>query len=357
MSVIRNLFMDKLAIDLGTVNTRIYAPGAGIVLDEPSAIAVDKYTGAVVSVGAEAYRMLGREPRDTAVHCPISGGQVGEPEVTRKMLAALIGRARGGRAGRRHLVLGLPCSSTMIEQRSLRDAAQDVKATRLDLVDEGLAAALGAGADIGRAHLVVDVGGGTTNVAIVCSGKVISSTSLPAAGGAMSEAIRDYVRGEYAMRLGEQTVEEVKRGLGAARLVDTHGPAEERRMEVVGKDLPSGLAKSVELGSVEVREAIEPVLSELIAGVRRAVEEAQPEVTADLHHTGVILAGGGALLRGLVERLRSELRLHVALADEPQTAVARGLGRLLANPEGLRRGAIRQDVPAWQASEDLVVDW
>lgn len=355
MNLIRNLFMDKLAVDLGTVNVRVYAPGTGVILDEPSAIAVDKYTGGVLSIGAEAYRMLGREPRDTTVHCPISGGQIAEPEMARKMLGALIRRARGGRVGRLHLVVGLPCSSTMLGQRSVRDAVQDIKATRLDLVDEGLASALGAGTDVGRAHLLVDIGGGTTNVAVICSGKVISSTSLTAAGGAMSEAIRDYVRGKYAMRLGEHTLEEVKRGLGAARLVDTHAPAEERRMEVVGKDLSSGLSKSVALGSVEVREAMESVLSELIAGVRRVVEESQPEVTADLHHTGVILAGGGALLRGMVERLGSELRLHVALADEPQTAVARGLGSLLTNPDGLRRGAIRQDVPAWQVSEDLVV--
>ena len=357
MRIIRDWFIDKLAIDLGTVNTRIYVPGSGIVLDEPSAIALDKYTSEVACVGSEAYRMFGREPCDTVVHCPISGGQVGDPEVTRKMLAAFIKRARNGRAGRRHLVLGLPCSSTMIEQRSLRDAAQDVKATRIDLVDEGLAAALGAGPNIERAHLVIDIGGGTTNVAVVCSGKVISATSLPAAGGAMNEALRDYVRSTYAMRLGEHTIEEVKRELGAARLVDTHGPDAERRMEVVGKDLSNGLVKSIELGSIEVREAIEPVLTELMAGVRRAVEESQPEVTADLHHTGVILAGGGALLRGMVERLRSELRLHVALADEPQRAVALGLGRLLTNPEGLRRGAIRRDVPAWQVSEDLVVNW
>ena len=210
MSIIRDLFLEKLAIDLGTAKTRIYAPGRGVILDEPSSLALDRYTNEVICVGAEAHHMLGREPRDTVVHCPIGGGNIENSEVTRKMLAAFIARARRGRMGRRlHLVLGVPCSSTLIDQRTIRDAAQDVKATSIDLVDEGLAAALGAGPSVGRAHLVVDVGGGTTNVAVVCSGKVISSASLPAAGAAMNEAIRAYVRGRHAMRLGERTVEEV----------------------------------------------------------------------------------------------------------------------------------------------------
>ena len=359
MNILSNFFTDDLAIDLGTVNTLIYAPDRGVVLNEPSAVAVHKYTGEVLSVGAEAYKMLGREPHDAEVHRPIRGGTISNFEVTEKMLTAFIKRVHGGSQKRSHLVIGVPGSSTSLEQRSVRDAARDAKATRVDLVDEGLAAALGAGLSFEdeRAHLVVDVGGGTTNVAIIASAAKISSTSLPSAGNAMDEAIRDYVRNKCAMQLGERTAEQVKKELGTARVNDKPAPKEEKRMEVVGKDLLDGSAKAVEISSSEVREALEPVLAEIIAGVRHAIEESQPDVTADIYYTGVILTGGGALLEGMAERLQRELRLHVAVADDPLAAVALGAGRLLASPDKLQRASIRHDVPAWQASEELVVNW
>jgi rod shape-determining protein MreB len=231
------------------------------------------------------------------------------------------------------------------------------------LVDEGLAAALGADLDFEdeRAHLVVDLGGGTANVAIVASAAVISSASLRCAGNAMDEAIRDFVRNRYAMQIGERTAEQIKKELGTARLAKASEgegtSAELKKMEAVGKDLVDGSAKAVQISSAEVQEALEPVLAEIIAGVRHAIEEAQPDVTADIYHTGIILTGGGALLDGMAERLEQELHLKVRVADDPLTAVARGAGRLLAYPERLQRAAIRQDVPSWQASEELVVNW
>lgn len=358
MNILGNFFTDDLAIDLGTVNTLIYVPERGVVLNEPSAVAIHKHTGEVLDVGMDAYKLLGREPKDVNVYRPIRNGTIDNFEATEKMLAAFIRRVLGGSHKRSHMVIGVPGSSTPIEQRSVRDAARDAKATRVDLVDEGLAAALGAGLsfDDERAHLVVDIGGGTTNVAIIASGAVVSSQSLPVAGNAMDEAIRDYVRAKFEMQIGERSAENLKKELGAAG--SAHFADEEvKKIEVVGKQLTDGLAKVVEISSEEISEALEPVLSEIVAGARRAIEDSKPDVTADIYETGLILTGGGALLRGMAERLQKELRLHVAVAEEPLAAVAHGAGRLLADAEKLQRTAIRDDVPVWEAQEELVVNW
>ncbi len=358
MGILSNFFADDLAIDLGTVNTLVYAPNRGVVLCEPSAVAIHKYTNEVFAVGADAFKLLGREPRDTEVYRPIRNGTIDNFEVAEKMLSAFISRVHGGHQRRSHLVIGVPGSSTELEQRSVRDAARTAKASRVDLVDEGLAAALGAGLkfDDERAHLVVDIGGGTTNVAIIASSAVVSSVSILAAGNAMDASIHDYIRAKHSLLVGERTSEEIKKELGTARAPE-EGESAERRVEVIGKDLVDGSAKAVELGAHEVREAIEPVLAEIIVGVRRVVEDAAPDVTADIYRTGVILTGGGALMDGMAERLQKELRLHVVAADEPLTAVATGAGRLLAEPERLQRASIPSHVPAWQTSEELIVNW
>jgi rod shape-determining protein MreB and related proteins len=310
----------------------------------------------VLAVGGEAYKMLGREPKDTEVHRPLRDGTIDNFDATEKMLKAFISRVLGGHNKRSHVVVGVPGSSTTLEQRSVRDAARDAKATRVDLVDEGLCAAIGAGLGFEdeRAHLVVDIGGGSTNVAIVASGAIVSSASVPAAGNAMDEAIRDYVRAKFEMQLGERSAELLKLEASAA-LAQPGG--EEHRIEIVGKQVTDGLAKAVEITAGEVREAIEPVISEIVAAARRAIEESKPDVTADIYQTGLLLTGGGALLGGLAERLQKELRLHVAVADEPLLAVAHGAGRLLADKEKLQRAAIRDDVPVWQAQQELVVNW
>lgn len=360
MNILSNFFTDDLAIDLGTVNTLIYAPHRGVVLNEPSAVALHKYTGEVLAVGLEAYKMLGREPQDVEVHRPIRGGTINDFEVTQKMLTAFISRVHGNHKRRSHLVIGVPGSSTTLEQRSVRDAARDARAARVDLVNEGLAAALGAGLsfDDERAHLVVDIGGGTTNVAIIASAAVVSSVSLPTAGNAMDEAIRDHIRTRHTMQIGERTAEQVKKELGTALIKTENGDDQPERMtEVVGKELTDGSAKAVEISSAEVREAIEPVIADIITGVRRAIEDAQPDVTADIYHTGIILTGGGALLDGMAERLQQELGFHVVVADDPLSAVAFGAGRLLEEPERLQRASIREDIPVWQASEELIVNW
>jgi rod shape-determining protein MreB len=353
MNILGSFFTDDLAIDLGTVNTLIFALDRGIVLQEPTAVAIHKYTGEVLSVGNEAYKMLGREPKDTDVYRPIRAGRIDNFEAAEKMLKAFITRVTGSQLRRSHMVIGVPGSSTPIEQRSMRDAAHDAKATRVDLVDEGLCAALGAGLafDDERAHLVVDIGGGATDVAIVASGAVVSSISLPVAGISMDDAIRDYVRSKYEMQLGERAAEQLKKVLGA----NSSQPS--RRMEVIGKQVTDGLARAVEITQDEVRYALEPVMAEIVAGARRVIEDSRPDVTADIYQTGLILTGGGALLDGMADRLQEELRLHVAVADDPLVAVALGAGRLLANKAKLNRATIRDDVPVWQAQEELVVNW
>ena len=359
MSILRGFFGEDLAIDLGTVNTVVYSPTQGVVLNEPSVLALHKYSGEVLSVGSQALKLLGREPNDTEVHRPIRRGAIDDFEISQKFLRTLISRVQHqDHPKRSHLVIGVPGSSTPLERRSVRDAARDAKAGRVDLIDEGLAAALGCGLDFEdeQARLVVDIGGGTTNVAILASGGVITSVSLPAAGNAMDETIRDYLRVRYAIQIGERTAERVKRELGSA--CETKSPEQsDKHLEIVGKQLANGAALPIEIGSAEVRGALEPVLSEIVSAVRRVIEDSKPEVTADIYYSGITLTGGGALLTGMAERLQNDLNLRVVKTDDPLTTVALGAGRLLNEPEKLQRASLRLDVPAWEEAEKLVVNW
>ena len=354
MKFIEKFFKHELAIDLGTVNTIIYEPHRGILLNQPSVVAIDKYDDEVVSVGHQALKLLGREPRGIEVHRPIRGGTIVNFEVTRRLLRSFLASVTNGYR-RGHFVVGMPGSATAVEQRSVRDAARDAGGNRIDLVDEGLAAGLGAGLgfDDERAHLVVDIGGGTTNIAIIASGGVVASTSLPAAGNAMDESIRDFIRSKHFLLIGEYTAEAIKKDMGA--MVDLTG--DDHQIEVVGKHVSDGSPSAIKIKGSEVREALEPVLGEIVNGVRRLIEEAQPEAVADIYYSGVILTGGGALLKGLKERLQSELNLHVSVPEDPMTTVVVGAGSLLARPDRLHRCSIRQNLPAWQGSEELVISW
>jgi len=290
------------------------------------------------------------------VHRPIRSGTIYNFEVAQKMLRTFIGQVTDGvRWG--HFVVGIPGSATAVEQRSVRDAAHDAGGRRIDLVDEGLAAGLGAGLafDDERAHLVIDIGGGTTNIAIVASGGVVSSMSLTAAGNAMDESIRDYVRSNYCLQIGEYTAEALKREIGA--LNDEDLPLAERKLQLVGKQLSDGTPCAVQIMAEEVREALEPAINEIVVGVKRLIEDAQPEAVADIYYSGMILTGGGALLKGLKHRLQSELKLRAIVAEDPISTVVRGAGILLDAPEQLHRCAIRTNLPVWQGAEELVVSW
>ena len=355
MNILSGFFADDLAIDLGTVNTVVYAPTEGVVLNEPSVLALNKYSGEVLAIGSQALKLLGREPNDTEVHRPIRRGAIDNFEISQQFLRAVISRVQhNDHPKRSHLVIGVPGSSTPLERHSVKDAARDAKAGRVDLIDEGLAAALGADVDFEdeQARLVVDIGGGTTNVAILASGGVITSVSVPAAGNAMDEAIRDYLRVRHAVQFGERTTERVKRELGSACSVES-----DSQMEIVGKQLANGCPLPVTIDAQEVRAALEPVISEIISTVRRVIEDSKPEVTADIYYSGVILTGGGALLSGMAARLQNDLNLAVKMPEDPLTTVARGAGRLLAEPEKLQRASLRLDVPAWEDAEKLAVNW
>ena len=355
MKFIEMLFKNDLAIDLGTVNTLIYRPDHGVVLNQPSVVAVDRYDGEVVSVGHKALRLLGREPRGIEVHRPIRSGTIHNFEVTQKMLRSFIGSVTDG-FKRGHFVVGIPGSATAVEQRSVRDAVHDAGGTRIDLIDEGLAAGIGAGLafDDERAHLVVDIGGGTTNIAIVASGGVVSSMSLTAAGNAMDESIRDYVRSNYCLQIGENTAETLKKEMG---VLGEAIPVDDRKVKIVGKQLSDGSACAVHVTAEEVREALEPVIADIVTGVRRVIEDAQPEAVADIYYSGLILTGGGSLLKGIKDRLQTELSLRATMPEDPITTVAIGAGRLLADPQQLHRCAIRPNLPVWEESEELVVSW
>jgi rod shape-determining protein MreB len=350
---IEKFFKNELAIDLGTVNTLIYQPDRGILLNEPSVVAIDRYDGEVVCVGHKAVKLLGREPRGLEVHRPIRSGTIFNFEVAQKMLRSFIGKVTDGyRWG--HFVVGIPGSATAVEQRSVRDAVHDAGGRRIDLIDEGLAAGLGAGLSFEdeRAHLVVDVGGGTTNIAIVASGGVVSSMSLTAAGNAMDESIRDYVRSNYCLQIGEYTAEALKRELGA--IGDEERSEDDCTVQLVGKQLSDGLACAVQIKAEEVREAIEPVIAEIVTGIRRMIEDAQPEAVADIYYSGMILTGGGSLLKGLKDRLQGELKLRATMPEDPITTVVMGAGILLDEPQKLYRCAIRPNLPVWQEAEELV---
>jgi rod shape-determining protein MreB len=357
MNILSGFFKEDLAIDLGTVNTIVYTPVHGVVLSEPSVVAINKFNREVVSVGRPALRLLGREPNDMEVLRPMRRGAIDNFEVSQQFLRAIISRVQNhDHPKRSHLVIGVPGSSTPLERRSVKDAARDAKAGRVDLIDEGLAAALGAGITFEdeHAHMVIDIGGGTTNIAILASGGVVNSVSLPAAGNAMDDAIRDYLRLRYAVVFGERTIEHVKRELGSASM---DGISFGQELEIVGKQLANGAALPVTIGSHEVRQALEPVLSEIISAVRRVIEDATPEITADIYYSGLILTGGGALLHGLPERLQNDLKLKVTVPADPLATVALGAGRLLEEPEQLQRASLRLDAPVWEHAEKLAVNW
>ena len=357
MNILSGFFKEDLAIDLGTVNTIVYTPAQGVVLNEPSVVAINKHTREVVSVGQPALRLLGREPNDMEVLRPLRRGAIDNFEVSQQFLCAVISRVQNhDHPKRSHLVIGVPGSSTPLERRSVKDAARDAKAGRVDLIDEGLAAALGAGITFEDEHarMVIDIGGGTTNIAILASGGVVNSVSLPAAGNAMDDAIRDYLRIRYAVVFGERTIEYVKRELGSASM---DGDSFGRELEIVGKQLANGAALPVTISAHEVRQALEQVLSEIISAVRRVIEDATPDVTADIYYSGLILTGGGALLHGLPERLQNDLHLKVTVPADPLTTVALGAGRLLEEPDHLQRASLRLDAPVWEQAEKLAVNW
>lgn len=324
------LVSNDVGIDLGTANTLVYLRGKGIVVTEPSVVAVNQKTGQVVAVGQTAKDMLGRTPGHLIAVRPLVDGVVSDFEATEEMLAYLINRAQGN--SRRMLgprtVIGVPAGITNVEMRAVKDAAQNAGAREVYIVEEPIAAALGVRLPIREAvgSMIVDIGGGTVDIAVLSLGGIVRAKNLRVAGDKLNRDIIAYVRSEFKILIGEKTAEDVKMAIGSV----IEG---ESRLEAVvrGRDLITGLPREIVLSDQDVREAISQSIDTLIESVREVLETTPPEILSDIMRTGIVLAGGGALLKGLDQLLAQWLKVPVVVADDPLTAVARGTGVILEN--------------------------
>jgi rod shape-determining protein MreB len=323
-----------LAIDLGTANTLVYVRGRGIVLSEPSVVAVDSNSGSVHAVGADAKRMIGRTPATISATRPLRHGVIADFEVTEQMLRYFIRKAHDSRYAHPRVVMCVPSGVTEVEKRAVEEACRSAGARQVHLIEECIAAAIGSGLPIEepRGHLVVDVGGGTSEVALLSLGGIVLSESLRIGGHEFDEAIVHHVRREYQLAIGQQTAEDVKLSVGSAWPLE-----HELQTEIRGRDVVSGLPKAVTLTSEEIRAALEEPLQAIVDVLKDTLERTPPELASDLTERGIALAGGGSLLRGFDERLSSETQLPAYLVDSPLTCVAVGAGHSLEGFEALAR--------------------
>ena len=333
------MFPSGLAVDLGTANVLVYAAGRGVVVDEPSIVALSTKDRSVLAVGADAKAMLGRAPASIDVIRPLRHGVIADYDATEKMLQSFIRKGHPQRSPVRPLVIvSVPSGITQVERRAVQDSAIQAGAGRVHLVAEPTAAAIGAGLPISEpgANLVVDVGGGTTEVAVISLSGIVHCTSIRMAGDDMNDAIVLHVRKNHGLLIGERRAEELKIALGSAH----PGPREHEVVAVKGRDLSSGLPRTVMVNGAEVREALREPVAAIVDAVRVCLEQTPPELAADIVDTGIMLTGGGALLPGLDVLLREETRLPVTVSAEPLSCVVRGAGELLETPDALSRLAL-----------------
>ncbi|MGB9073278.1 MAG: rod shape-determining protein [Terriglobales bacterium] len=333
-----SLFSEDLAIDLGTVNTRVYARGRGIVVNEPSAVALDDSTGEVRAVGKEAREMLGRTPSNIRVVKPLKDGVIADFKVTEKMLSYFIRKAHQRRTlVHPRLIISIPSEITQVEKRAVTDSAYRAKAAEVRLVEQAMMAALGAGLPVTKpgGNLVVDIGGGTTDVALISMSGIVYSRSLRIAGNHMDEAIMNYLKRKYNLLIGERTAEQIKIEIGSAYALE-----KPMTMEIKGRSLIEGVPKTITVDDSEIREALSESVSAVVSAIRVALERTPPELSADISDRGLVLAGGGALLRNLDKRIREETGLPVYIADDPLCSVVLGTAKLLNDFRLLRRIAV-----------------
>ena len=323
-----------MAVDLGTANTLVYVRGRGIVLSEPSVVAIDQRTGDVHAVGIEAKRMLGRTPGDIQAIRPLKDGVIADFDVTEQMLRHFIQKVHQNRWAHPRVVVCVPSGVTGVEKRAVEEATYSAGARQAYLIEEPMAAAIGAGLPVSEptGNMIVDIGGGTTEVAVISLGGIVVSQSIRVGGDELDEAIIEHVKREYKLMIGSQTAEEVKLEIGSA-----HELPEEVEAEIRGRDLVSGLPKTVVLSSAEVRQALEVPLSQIIDAVKQTLDKTPPELASDIMDRGIVLAGGGALLQRLNERIRAETQMPVHLAESPLTCVAVGSGRSLEEFDAIHR--------------------
>ncbi len=331
------LFSLDIAIDLGTANTLVNVRGKGIVINEPSWVTIDKRLRQPLAIGLEAKEMMGRTPGNVAVVRPLRDGVISEFDITQVMLEYFIGRVHEQSVvplPRPRVVVGIPTGVTEVEKRAVYDAVMASGARSAYMIEEPIAAALGAGLPVSdiRGSMVVDIGGGTTEVAVLSMSGVVASRSLRVAGDEMDQDIVQYLRNKYNLLVGEGIAEQIKWKIGSAYPLHP-----EKTMEVRGRNLVTGLPESIEVSSIEIREALTGSVQVIVETIRDALEEVPPEIVADLMDVGICLAGGGSLLQGLADRLTDELKLRVWVAEDPLTCVARGAGMVFEDFDGLSR--------------------
>ncbi|PIQ99421.1 MAG: rod shape-determining protein [Nitrospinae bacterium CG11_big_fil_rev_8_21_14_0_20_45_15] len=334
-----NLFSNDLAIDLGTANTLVSVKGQGVVLREPSVVAINKTTDEVVAVGAEAKQMLGRAPGNIEAIRPMKDGVIANFGVTEKMIRHFINKVHNDRKTlvRPRVVVAVPSGITQVEKRAVRDSTLSAGAREVFLIEEPMAAAVGVGLPVQEpwGNMIIDIGGGTTEVAIISMSGIVYSKSIRIAGDEMDEAIVNYVKKKYNLLIGSRTAEEVKINIGSAY------PLEKRlTMEVKGRDLVVGIPKTLVISDEEVREALSETFSSIIEAVKIALERTPPELASDIVDKGIVVAGGGSMIKGVDILLRQETGLPITLADDPLSAVALGAGIVLADPKLLSKVTI-----------------
>jgi rod shape-determining protein MreB and related proteins len=325
-----------MAVDLGTANTLVYVRGRGIVLNEPSVVAINTNTGKIVAVGIEAKRMIGRTPGNIVAVRPLKDGVIADFDVTERMLRYFIQKVHKRRHfAKPRIVVAVPSGITGVEQRAVKEAGYQAGARRVYIIEEPMAAAIGAGLPVYEptGNMVVDIGGGTTEVAIISLGGIVTSQSVRVGGDELDQAVISFSKKEYSLMLGERTAEEIKMAIGSA----FPSPGEEPHAEIRGRDLVSGLPKTIVISAEEVRRAIEEPVNAIVDAVKTTLDKCPPELSGDIMDRGIALTGGGALLKNLDERLREETGMPIHLVDNPLDSVVLGTGKCVEDFEALRQ--------------------
>ena len=324
-----NYFSNDIAIDLGTANTLVYLKGSGIVLNEPSVVSVDQKTKKVYAVGAEAKTMLGKTPDHITAIRPMKDGVIADFDITEVMLREFIRKAQKKRFFiRPRIVVSVPSGITEVERRAVTDSCQNAGARQVYLVAEPIAAAIGVGLPVDKpsGNMVIDIGGGTTEIAVIALNGIVTDISIRIGGDEMDEVIVQHIKKAYNLLIGDQTAEHVKMVIGSATKLK-----QEEEMEIKGRDLVSGIPKTLRISSVEIREALAEPLSQITAAVKTALEQTPPELAADIVDRGIVMMGGGSLLRGIDRLLKDETNLPINVVEDPLTCVVLGSGRILQN--------------------------
>lgn len=318
-----------IGIDLGTANTLVFVRGQGIVLNEPSVVAVEKATGKILAVGSAAKEMLGRTPGEIAAIRPLKDGVIADFEISEKLLSDFIRRViRHKYLMKPRIVISVPSGITEVEKRAVRDSAENAGAREVFLLQEPMAAAIGVGLAVDQPSgiMIIDIGGGTSEIAVIALNGIVNNISVRIAGDELNDAVIMYLKKNYNLLIGELTAEDIKIRIGSAFPLE-----KEISMEIKGRDLVAGVPKNLKLSSVQVREALVEPIDRIVEAVRQSLEKTPPELASDILERGIILTGGGALLRGLDKRLRQETNLPVNIAEDPLTCVVRGTGKVLEN--------------------------